>query len=185
MRVAPVLLALVLVLAAVPAAFAAVGDGVCDQSDLLKNSPDCSPAVFVLTDSGGPLETLRLVVNGSHSAIVTLLVRNYADKPGIVCVSPAGNISLYTNEGEEDTICTSVSAKGETYMSFGIKYPEDVTVGTVVGYVSIVTAYGSRDVPVYVIVAPSSGPLANPEVATIVALLIFAFVVWIVSRSRR
>jgi len=143
------LLALLFLPLLLPLSYSAVGDGVCDTSDVLLNSPDCSPSVYVLTSVGGPLSEIRVAYTTSRSAVMTLEVRNYGERPGIVCFT-GEDITLFTAEGNVDRVCRVVAPRSSSFVTLGIRYEENV-IDAVAGYLVVSTSYNVKKVPVYVL----------------------------------
>ncbi len=181
MRRFPVLLLLVPLF--FPVVFAAVGDGVCDVSDVLLYSPDCSPSVYVLTSVGGPLEEIRIAHSPSGSAVLTLEVRNYGERPGVVCFTAEG-ITLFTVEGNTDRLCRVVSPRSSSFVTLGIRYDANV-VDAVAGYLVVSTSYTVKKVPVYVLKQASVSAVETVVYMVSGILVVVAVGVLLIERIRR
>ena len=164
-------------------AHASVGDGVCDSSDLLSNSPDCSSMVYITTPRGGPLESIVIPPSDSNSTVISILARNLdSRRPGVVCISAEPPLHIFDNSGYVNSICSSVPAAGTTSISVGISYPR-VHPPATVGHLVIATSTTTKTIPVYI---QSVGPLSvvsAPNIAVSAALFVFAaFVFFLTTR---
>jgi len=162
-------LALLLVVALLfPLAFAGyVGDGVCDQADLLRRSPDCAPSVYI-----EPPRYLVFVPSSVAGAILTLdyTVRNPYDLPAYVCFVPAPNLDM-------NRVCFGVPPNSSTEVS--LSFPLYAS-----SYIDVVTSYWAKRislilVPDWLVVVAS-----KPEYLVSAALFVLALVLLILSRSR-
>lgn len=177
-RLLYIALGLLLILAAV---YAAPNDGVCDSSDVLTKSTDCSAAVYLLTLKNAPVSSIYLTRTSSQSGILTFEVVNYdSSKPGVLCLS-GSNITLFTDEGNKESVCAVVPPSSYTILSVGVRYssvPSDGHVGDLV----VSTVNNSRTVPVYVLEKPNTLMESLRNYAVPISLIVFSLVVLLVSR---
>lgn len=158
-------------------AFAYVGDGVCDDSDLLKQSMDCSASTYVLTSNGGPLQLIKIYESGANSAIVPLLLKNLdSTREAYVCFTTSGAITLFDKSGDVNALCYLIPEAGQMSVSIGLKYGESIRSDMKAGELLITTSHTSKTVEVYVVSKTMFDALSSPHLAVPFAIIVFVVV---------
>ena len=160
--------ALLLLLLVTPLALAGyVGDGICDETDLLRRSPDCAPSVYI-----DPPRYIVLVPSSAVGTVLTLryTVKNPYDLPAYVCFIPAPSLDM-------NRVCFGVPPSSSSLASLSFTLHSS-------SYIDIVTSYWSRRITLLVVPDWVLWLVSNPSYLSAFGLSVLVLALVFLSRSR-